>query len=479
MDTLQDHVIDFVREQGLLEDRDSWLLCVSGGADSMALLYLARDLRRLGLLADCLCVHFNHQLRGAAADQDQAFVRQQAEKLSIRSIVRTLPVQALARENRLSVETAARELRWRACAQLAREHGCSAIATGHQKDDNAETVLDRISRGTGFRGLAGIWPSRSREACRIVRPLLCVTREEIRQSLASRGIAWREDPTNADCRIRRNFIRHRVLPHLQETSEKPLLEALDKLSSTCRRHHQHTCEQAGMLRPQALSHRESGVHLDASRLAGRPPWVRLELIRQALHLAGCGERNLTQGHYKRLLELLDGEGGTHSVNLPAMLRASRLRETLTIVPVRPATVCGPQELAFPHPLRWPGITQIGSITVRISLLDSEQGQAALQRAAQDRCVEVLNGDVLALPLSLRRRRSGDRFRPLGRNSPARLGKFLAKQKRGLRSHQDILVICDATSIVWVWPVRLSHHVRITKTTRQLARIEIQSTDANA
>lgn len=479
MDSLPDQVIDFVGEQGLLEDRDSWLLCVSGGADSMALLYIARDLRRLGLLADCLCVHFNHQLRGAAADQDQAFVRQQAEKLSIRSIVRTLPVQASARGKKLSIETAARELRWRACAELAREHGCSAIATGHQKDDNAETVVDRISRGTGFRGLAGIWPSRTRQACRIVRPLLCVTRVEIRQFLASRDIAWREDQSNADCRMRRNFIRHRLLPHLQETAEKPLHEALAQLSSTCRKHHQHTCEQAGVLRPRALSRQESGVRLDASCLVGKPPWVRLELIRQALHLAGCGERDLNQGHYQRLLKLLENEGETHSVNLPARLKASRCGEALTIAPVRPAGVCPPQEQAFPHPLRWPGITQIGSITVRISLLDPEQGQAALLGVAQDRCVEVLNGDILTLPLSLRRRRSGDRFHPLGRKTPKRLGKFLTKQKRGPRSQQDILVICDATSIVWVWPVRLSHHVRVTKTTRQLARIEIRRTPANS
>ena len=163
------------------------LLAVSGGADSTALLYSMFALKNEGILhADFVCAHINHQLRTPDADIDEKFVVAQAENLSLPVITQKIDVRQFARQNKLSIETAARILRIQHLQDIAKASNCDWIATAHQKNDNAETVIQRLLRGTGFRGLAGIWPLRSfSDNITFVRPLLCVTRDQIIDYLKS------------------------------------------------------------------------------------------------------------------------------------------------------------------------------------------------------------------------------------------------------------------------------------------------------
>src|SRR4030042_2302186 len=191
-------VADYTKASGLLGPADKILLAVSGGADSTALLYAMCVIKAEGVLSsEILCGHINHQLRGSESDGDEAFAIAQADKLNLAVTTKRLDVREFANKNKLSIETAARKLRIESLLDIAKVNDCRWVATAHQKDDNAETVIQRLARGTGFRGLGGIWAVRKfAEAIGFVRPLLCVGRDGIVEYLHERGFKWREDRQN-------------------------------------------------------------------------------------------------------------------------------------------------------------------------------------------------------------------------------------------------------------------------------------------
>ena len=204
----------------LLEKGDKVLVCVSGGADSVALLDV---LQRGGY--DCVVAHCNFHLRGEESNRDEAFVR----GLSERVLVKHFDTERYAKERGLSIEMAARELRYQWFAQLAAEEGCKAIAVAHHQNDQAETVLLNLKRGTGIRGLCGIRAKSTNPYggdAVVIRPLLCTTRDYIEHYLRDiRGLSWVDDSTNSDTRIKRNAIREQLKSYSKAEIEHIALTA--------------------------------------------------------------------------------------------------------------------------------------------------------------------------------------------------------------------------------------------------------------
>jgi len=289
------------------------LLAVSGGADSIALLYVMQALRSENVLgAELLCAHINHQLRGPEADLDEDFVVAQAAELKLAIRTKRVDVREFAGRNKLSIETAARQVRIKSLLEIARANNCDCVATAHQQNDNAETILQRLARGTGFRGLGGIWPMRVfGSEFNFVRPLLCVGRDEIIEYLKQRNLKWRQDHTNADCTYRRNYIRHRLLPALQRDCNGSVVEQLSRLSESARRFYKLVCSCADEVWPGLADCTGEGtpqggnqkITLDLKILLAQSQPVVVELVRRSLTALDCGERDLTQRHYESILQL--------------------------------------------------------------------------------------------------------------------------------------------------------------------------------
>jgi len=284
-------VVGFIKANELFGSADKVLLAVSGGADSTALLYAISSLRSRNIFKSELhCAHINHQLRAARADSDEDFVKTQAAKLKLAITARRVDVRRFAVGEKLSIETAARQLRIKNLIEIAQANNCRAIATAHQKNDNAETVLQRLSRGTGYRGLGGIWPMRIfNDEFKFVRPLLCVDRVQIIEYLQQRNLKWQQDHTNADCTYRRNYIRHRLLPELQQDCTGSLIEQLSELSESARRFYKLLCRRANEVWPKAAECAGEKVTLDSKMLLAQPQPVIVELLRRGLTALGCGE----------------------------------------------------------------------------------------------------------------------------------------------------------------------------------------------
>jgi len=484
----ENKVAGFIKADVLCESADKILLAVSGGADSTALLYAIQALKAEGILsAELLCAHINHQLRGAEAERDEDFVIAQAGELNLQVTTKRVDVRSFARSKSQSIEPAARNLRIERLVDIAKTSNCKWVATAHQKNDNAETILHRLLRGTGFRGLGGIRPVQGFDSdIKFVRPLLCVRREEIIEYLKERDLKWRTDHTNYDCTYRRNYIRHRLIPALQQDCTGSIVEELFELSRSAQRFYSLVCSHAEKAWLQLAECDSSNVKLNLQKFLAESPAVKVELVRRSLGTLGSGERDFTQRHYMAILQLAEQRIGNKRIELPGgfVVRYEYGR----LIFARPKKDLEVEERTSKSVrIEVPGKTRFGQCLIKATILEAEAG--AFEKLKLDSClrrndreerlefVEWFDLDKLKVPLVVRFRRAGDRFWPLGLAGEKRAGKFLtaAKIPRGVR--EKMLIVADAEKIIWLWPIRISEQVKISDKTRNV--LQLQMTDMSS
>ena len=485
---LEKKVADFASINSLFDSTDKILLAVSGGADSMALMYAVCALKRQGVFnGELQCAHVNHQLRQGESDLDEDFVVAQTTKLNLPITARRVDVRGFARANKLSIETAARQLRIKSLLDIAGHNNCGCIATGHQKNDNAETVLQRLARGTGFRGLAGIWPKRifedkikpvSSRVERFVRPLLCVTRDDVLQYLEQQNLKWRADHTNVDCTYRRNYIRHRLLPVLQQDCAGSIVEQLADLSQSARRLNNMICRRADKVWPELADSTGERVVLKLESFLPEHPAVKVELIRRSLGALGSGERDLVRPHYERILRLADQNGSDKKIELPSRFLVRREYGRLIFARYeRPRVEPGAKYLALEIAER----TRFGDYLIKATILDAGCSMLDACRKTKSRIenresgihfLESFDLDKLKLPLVVRLRQDGDRFWPLGLSAEKKVGKFLTDAKVPQEIRRKVLIVADREKIIWVCPIRISESAKVTSKTGKILQLQI-------
>jgi tRNA(Ile)-lysidine synthase len=419
------------------------VVAVSGGADSVALLrilHLISAERNLRLSV----AHLNHGVRGEASEADARFVAELAATLAL-----PFDLGHWSPRTPGNFEADARQARYAWLAKTARDRGASVVAVGHTRDDQAETILHRILRGTGLRGLAGI-PARRRltEGVTLIRPFLTISRLEINAYLAETDQNHREDATNADNHYTRARIRHDLLPKLAVDYNPRVVEALTRLgrlagaSDHALRRRLVEQEQGATIRVQADS-----VLFRRELLAALPLIERAEVLRLAWNRQGWPEAGMSARRWERLAKLARSSQGRLSIGggFEAVATPERfeVRRGDAEVPVPD----GPTLLDVPGSTVWEGIR----ITATIGEIAPRQ--------------ELIDLDCLAPPLWVGPPNFGDRFEPLGMDGRGmRLGDFL----RGARRRETLTpVVRDEAGIVWVVGVRIAHRVRRTDATRNL------------
>ena len=467
---LVNKVADFIKANELFENADKVLLAVSGGADSIALLHVMHVLKKKGVISvDLCCAHINHQLRAGQADRDEEFVLAQMAKLQLGVSTRRIDVREFARMNKMSIETAARKMRIENFLDIAGENNCSHIVTGHQKDDNAETVLHRLLRGTGFRGLAGIWPMRTFDGnIRFVRPFICVTRDEIVKYLHQNKLQWCEDATNIDCRYTRNYIRHKLLPELQKDCTGSLVEQFFKLSESARRFYKHISSHVDNIWSKIADYTDKNVTLNLKIFLEQSQPVKVEIIRRSLAGIVCGERNVTEQHYQKIQQLAEQNVSGKMLQLPGGFLVRREYNNLIFSACR-VGFTPPISEAEPAIIKIPGKTQFGQYTIEAT----EYLAPGFTGGVISKFVERFDLDKIKLPLSVRLRQPGDRFVTLGRKNEIKIGKFLTAQKVPHDIRQKVLVVTDSEKIIWLWPIRISEQAKITDSTNKILQLKIR------
>ena len=460
-----------IQSQGLVSSEDRILLAVSGGADSVVMAAVIHRIQQDKPICRGLAIgHVNHHLRGSESDADEQFVRQLADRWNLSVLVRSVDVAAQRRSQKQSMETAARQLRLNALMDMATEAGCSQIATAHHADDQAETMIHRLQRGTGLRGLCGIAPTRRLDnGLLLIRPMLGITRAEILDYARGHGLSWREDSSNVSIDHTRNRIRQILLPELVKDAPR-LGEQLRELAGRCRRFQRRVEDECKRVGQQAIQSRQSGqTTLDRKAMEALPESVRVELIRQALVDLGCGEQNLGIQQFQSLDRLIRGPAGK-SRNLPGGFCARTDSSTLILArreTSRPAAVDDGIELQIP------GNISVGRFQIESRILSRDECDLKEFLKTKPPTTEWFDFDSIMPPLRIRRRRPGDRFVPLGQTEEKKIGKFLTAQKAADALRCRILIIKDAGQILWAAPLRISHSVRIQSQTRRILEISIR------
>ena len=310
------------------------LVAVSGGIDSVVLAQAMHEISGVARLHVCLG-HVNHGLRAAESDADQAAVEALAASLGVPCEVRHVNPSTLragrASRERPTLQEAARTLRYAALQEIATALHAERIATAHNADDQAETVLLRLLRGTGPDGLGGI-PERSMDG-RIVRPLLRASRAEIEAHASTRGLLWREDQTNASPDYARNRLRHRWLPGLTADFNPRLLRAVADLAEAQRRDAEWIADRVAAEEASRFTFEGEWLRIEAKDWVGTPEALARRLARRALQRCGAG-RDVSRVHLERMLAFLRSAPPGRRLELPAGLTLVRDREGFRMGPLR-------------------------------------------------------------------------------------------------------------------------------------------------
>ncbi len=440
---------DFISKLILPEPGKKLLLAVSGGLDSMVMWHV---LTSQGI--DCAVAHCNFRLRGKDSEEDARFVAQKAASEGIPLYVRHFHTRQYAQRHGLSIQMAARELRYAWFENLAVAHGFEHIATGHHADDQIETVFVNLIRGTGLKGLQG-FPAKQG---RLIRPLAFISRSLIASYARHYGLSFREDHSNEENHYLRNKIRNQLLPLLEE-----IYPGFRKVM-----HHNilRFRDEALLLQHYLASEfaafatdDKTGVRINLERLAARE---------QAWYL---------------LLDLLEPYGFNRD-NLPDIAMLQRLQSgkqvyspTHRIIRDRDALLLAPRategrELTIPLtlPARHRKMIRKKVLPFVLQMEIIDNAGAGLPDPSP--LVASLDLDKLSAPLCLRNWHQGDAFRPFGLNRRKKLSDFLINLKLPLTVKENIWVLCSGEKIVWVVGYRIDHAFRITRSTRKILKISL-------
>jgi len=474
--SLERRVLRHVRDRVVLHPGERVLAAVSGGPDSTALLLI---LSRLAPSLDLTltAAHFDHGLRGRlAARRERAYVEALCHRLGVPLQVGAGDTRAQARTRGLSREEAARELRYAFLAEASAAAGCTVVTTGHTADDQVETVLLHIIRGSGLGGLAGMaarasWPLTGGEGLDVGRPLLCLRHQKTAHYCQEEGLEPVVDPSNVSHAFLRNRVRLELLPLLRQYNPR-IDSALLRLAEAA------GADLAALegMAADVLSPGGGGqaVVFSRSRLAALPEGLRRHALRLAVRRLLGDLRDLHGEHIDALLAGL-GRGVGYHLDLPRGLRFDVGYEEATLAleggeaaAFRPAPSSVSQTVPPEAPLTAPGVTSWGPWLVEAELRPADGGPPAV-----DPWQAWLDADVAGEDLRVRSWRPGDRFRPLGLGGEKKLQDFFVDARIPRAQRDGVPLVCGKAGIVWVVGHRIDERARVTEATRRVLRLRFR------
>jgi len=469
---LERRVLRFVQQQGLFQPGERVVVGVSGGPDSTALLVILSRLREQ-LSLKLSVAHFNHMLRSSQeAEEDLAFVEAMAGAVELRLFTAAGNVGTIARLNHESLESAARRSRYEVFHRVARRmrHGGkrASVALGHTRDDQAETILLHVLRGSGLEGLSGMrprapWPFG--DGPDVARPLLCLRRHETERYCRELGIEPRRDPTNDLLIATRNRIRHQLLPAIREFNPR-IEEALARLAEAAAQDAGFVERSAEDAWPRLAEVGMDRVWFPRAELAAFHPAITSRLIRRSVaHLLGS-PADLEAIHIDQIRASLAKRRSR--LSLPHGLTAVVDARSLSIVKGCPTPAPSIAETA----LAVPGCTQVGQW-----LVEAEIVPPPADPAGTDALEVYFDAEAVGRRLAVRSRRSGDRLRPLGLGGDKKVQDILVDAKVPASERDAVPIVCEKSRIAWVVGHRLDEKYALRDTSTKALHVRFRRRDS--
>lgn len=446
-------VINTIAKYDLIQKGDKILVAVSGGPDSVFLLHALYELKETYSI-DLHVAHLNHSLR-AEADEDATFVKEMAASIGLPCNVKKENVRSFAQTEVLSIEDAARRVRYKFLEEQRKKFKNDKIATGHTANDEVETLILRIARGSGLKGLLLIPP----KIGNIIRPLIEIKREDIIEFLDKRGIPYRIDASNYDIKYKRNLVRSKIVPILKEINPN-FIESIIKLRESLERDEEFINEQTKeVLKKLIKSKEDEKITLDLLKFSTYNSLKR-RIIRKAIELTKGDLTKITSEHIEYALMLAEKGKTGSTIDLPDInvqkgykeisfaLKSSRIENIEN----------GEKELTIP------GITEAFNMRFESYIL---QDKNELEYRDD---VAYFDLDDIAPPIIIRNRRAGDILSPFGGDTK-KLKDFFIDGKIPREQRDNIPIVVDKNDILWVVGYRRSNKAKIKKTTKNILCIK--------
>ncbi|MFH1651024.1 MAG: tRNA lysidine(34) synthetase TilS [Chloroflexota bacterium] len=464
---LEQRILLFLREQRLIAPTMKLVVAVSGGADSVCLLHVLHKLSpEPGVSLHV--AHLDHRIRGAAAEEDARYVTALARRMGIPVTVDRRDVPRYREEHRLSLEEAAREVRYNFLSEVARTVGAAAAAVGHTRDDHVETVLMHFLRGSGTQGLRGLAPRQRWSSVEgnleVIRPLLSVSREETVAYCRRHRLATRQDATNLSLHPLRNRVRLDLLPRLAEYNPQ-VAEALRRTATLARDEFEFLEEAARKAWPEVCRQVDGAVLLDKAAFGKLPPALQRQMLRRSIAALRGNLKDLSATHIEDLMAVRD-KGAGKIITLP---------EGLTFAVQYDHYRLGIDVVETPFPelkdqleLKIPGETVLPGWRVTAELSDGAPAETA-DGPFTARFDFARTGPEIVL----RSRRRGDRFQPLGMGQSKKLYEFMIDRKIPQAWRDRVPILAAPPQIIWVAGYRIDDRVKVTAATRRVLRIRLE------
>ncbi|MDD2978591.1 MAG: tRNA lysidine(34) synthetase TilS [Hespellia sp.] len=484
----------YMEKYHMLVPGDKVIVGVSGGADSVCLFSMLADYR-LEMDFSMVAVHVNHNLRGQAALDDQQYVERLCEQAGVPLEICSEDVAAYAREQKQSLEEAGREVRRRAFASAKEKFGATKIATAHHMNDNAETMLLNLARGTGLKGLGGISPYGDG----IIRPLLCLTRAEIERYLAKRQIPYCTDESNRSNAYTRNRIRNHVIPYLESEINEKCVAHMNETMEQLRSLQEYVSQQMNLLLSNGTRESKGRLYLEQCIFTESADVLVNTAILQVLKDISGKEKDLSAVHVQLVRELFDKQVG-RSVDLPYNMQAVRSYDGIMICrkgeqttgriePV-PLLIPGEQTVFLPGRQAIPlsdglgdsnseygkdaedGIWKMesGNMEIECTVLDT----FSIDGIPQKPYTKWFDYDIIVNTLVVRGRQQGDIISVSRNGGTQKLKSYFTNEKIPGSRRDLIPLIADGSHILWIVGYRMSSAYQVTGNTKRVLQIRIKN-----
>jgi len=450
--TIEQKALKFIDEYHLIEKGDKVLVALSGGADSIFLLsFLIKFKKRFGI--EVAAFHLNHKLREKSADADEMFCSDFCKQNKIKFICVKKDVKSYAKEMKISVEEAGRKIRYLELNNAAENIGRTKIATAHNASDNVETILLNFIKGAGIKGLSGIPVRRDN----IIRPILCLTSEEIRQYLKKNKIFFRVDESNLNSDYERNFLRNEIIPKLKQRLNPQVEEKINNTSKIISEINSLVEKQVEQLSREAVKFEGKVLRINTKTVS------KLDRSFLSIFLKSVIENRfnieLSSENIYALVELVNSQVGK-AVHLKENIIAAKERNELIIG--RKSTVKSEKAISK---IKVGQKLDIGDKTISINEVNKK-----LFKFTRDKSIEFISADSLKDIFQIRKWKAGDKFQPIGMKGTKKISDFLSDEKISSIKKKEHLILTNGGKIIWVIGLRIDERFKVTSETKKILKL---------
>jgi tRNA(Ile)-lysidine synthase len=459
-------VLAFIKEKNLISRRERLVIAVSGGPDSVCLLHILAQLRQeLGI--DLHIAHLNHQLRGKDSAADARYVAGLAKKLGIPATIASRDIKSYQRTHRLSLEEAAREVRYDFLAEVATEVGASKVAVGHTADDHIETVLMHFLRGSGIKGLRGLSPVNQLKVTggtlTVIRPLLEFTREDTIAYCRAHKIKPRLDASNLSTHLLRNKVRLRLLPALRKYNPQ-FNQALLRLSRTAADDLDFIEKVARRFMDNIVKKDENSIVITKKDFLVLPPALQRQILRFSIESLLGILKDIEAVHIEEIIGSLEKPAGK-VIGLPFYINFTIEYDKFILAPASRSS-CPFPTLEGEATLKIPGKTLFSGWSIDASVIN----QSSFKAKRTDEFIAYFDLNRAGQKLTVRPRQDGDRFQPLGMAQPKKLNVFMIDARIPQAWRRRIPIVCSGNRIIWVVGYRIDERFKVRSDTKAVLRL---------